>query len=187
MYEFFCVFLVLGPGLVLILVLAGRWFEAAVVDNDLSVIVVVLALLVVLDGAVVAVAGIKVDFRAAVSSGATTISLVGISGVIFVVVPVPIAWNATNAFYGLAGIFFCLVVILILVERQFEATVLNVDTKVIVSGVICVGVGVVGLFPIAWNATRTIVVVVSLYCLVLLSVIGAALVVTCVVALLALA
>ena len=86
--EFFCVFLVQGLGLVLILVPAGRRSAASVFDSSLSVIVVVLVLLVVLDGAVVAVAGTKVDFCAATAS----------LSVVDIVVVVQIAWNATNAF-----------------------------------------------------------------------------------------
>ena len=66
----------------------------------------------------------------------------GVSGVIFVVIAFTIACNATNALYKLSSTFLCLVVILVLVERRFGATVLGTDMKVIVPGVI----GVVGLF-----------------------------------------
>ena len=91
----------------MILVPAGRRFAPPVFDMGLSVIVVVvLALLVVVDG--LGVAGAKVE--------ATASSSVIAFVVIFVVVAVPIAWNATNALYELAGIFLCLVVILVLVE-----------------------------------------------------------------------
>ena len=94
-----------------------------------------MVLLVVLDGAVVAVvavAGNEVDFCVA----AVASSLVGFRGVIFVVVAVPIAWNATKSLYELAGIFLCLVMIIVLVVPCFGATVLGVDTKVIVPGVV---------------------------------------------------
>ena len=62
----------------------------------------VLFVLVVLDGAVVAVACIKVDFCAAAAAGATVSSPAIILGVIFFVVFVQIAWNTTNALYELA-------------------------------------------------------------------------------------
>ena len=102
-----------------------------------------MVLLVVLDGAVVAVvavAGNEVDFCVA----AVASSLVGFRGVIFVVVAVPIAWNATKSLYELAGIFLCLVMIIVLVVPCFGATVLGVDTKVIIPRVIgVVGVGLI--------------------------------------------
>ena len=74
LYELFCVFLVLGLGLVLILVPAGHQFAASIFDNGLLVIGVGLVLSVVLDGAVVAIAGTKVDFRTAAAAGATATS-----------------------------------------------------------------------------------------------------------------
>ena len=143
LYEFFVVVLV--KDLVLILVPAGRWFAASVFYSSLLVIVVVLVLLVVLDGTVVVVvvvAGNKVDFR----GGAVASSPVVFHGVIFVVVvvPVPIAWNATDTLYEFAGIFLCHVLIVVLAERRFGATVSGVDTKVIVPWVI--GVVVIGIF-----------------------------------------
>ena len=73
---------------------------------SLLVIIFVLFVSMVLDGSVAAVACIKVDFHgaAAVSAGAAASSSVGVRvvifgvwGVIFVVVAVQIAWNATNA------------------------------------------------------------------------------------------
>ena len=57
--------MVLGLGLVLILVPAGRWFAVSIFDNGLSVIVVVLVLFVVLVGAVVVV-GVDCLVRAVV-------------------------------------------------------------------------------------------------------------------------
>ena len=58
----------------------------------------------VFGGLVGAVAGIKVDFRAAAatSAGATASTLVIVQGGIFVVVAVQNAWNVTNAWYELA-------------------------------------------------------------------------------------
>ena len=96
--------------MVLILFPAGRRFAASVFDSSLAVIVVGLVLLVVLGGAVVAGAGTEVDFCAAAGATASLLSVV--LGVIFGVVTVPIAWNATNALYELARIFLYLVVIL---------------------------------------------------------------------------
>ena len=60
-------------------------------------VTVVLFVSVVLDGAVIAVAWIIVSFRASVATGVAASSPVGVSGVIFVVVVVQIAWNTTNA------------------------------------------------------------------------------------------
>ena len=81
----------LGLVLGLILVLVGRWF-------CLLVIIFVLFVSMVLDGAVAAVACIKVNFcvTASTSAGAAASSSVGVSVVIFVVVGVQIAWNTTN-------------------------------------------------------------------------------------------
>ena len=68
-----------------------------------------------------------------------------------VVVAVAMAWNATNALYELSGLFFCGVLVLVLVRRRFGAgAVVDVDTGVIVSGN---GVVVVA-FAIAWNTTN---------------------------------
>ena len=59
-----------------------------------------------------------------------------IPGVIFVVVVAvvtfAISWNATNTLYELFDLFVCLILVLVLVERQFKATVLNVEAEVIV-------------------------------------------------------
>ena len=85
------VFLFLVLGLGLILGLTG-W------RCSLVGLIVVLFVLVVLDGAVVAVACIEGDFLAAAAAiGAASSSLVGVLGVIFVVAVVKIAWNTANA------------------------------------------------------------------------------------------
>ena len=54
--------------------------------------------------------------------------------------------------------------VLVLVERRFGATVLGVDTKIIVPGIILVVV----IFTIAWNVTNTLCELSwSFFCLVL--------------------
>ena len=87
LYEFFVVFPVIVLGLILGLV--GRLF-------CLLVVIVVLFISMGLDGAG-AVASIEFDVRAA--AGVVTSALVIFQGVIFIVVAVPIAWNATNTWY----------------------------------------------------------------------------------------
>ena len=90
--------------------------------------------------------GFGLDFlvSSSVITGAVVCGGMCAVDVIFVVGAVPIAWNATNALCELAGFFFCLGVILVLAERRFGATVLGVDTKVIIPRVIgVVGVGLI--------------------------------------------
>ena len=59
-----------------------------------------------------------------------------------VVVAFTISWNATNALYKLLGVFFCVVLalVLVLVGRQFRGVVVDIDAEVIVPWKDVVGV-----------------------------------------------
>ena len=69
-----------------------------------------------------------------------------------VVVVLTIGWNAANALYELSGVIFCVVLVLVLVERRLGAVaVLDIDTGIIVPRVV-----VFVAFTIAWNAMNAL-------------------------------